>query len=102
MKTLVLVLAAVGLSGCAVYPAPVYETAYDPGSPYVVAPPVYLQGSVYWFDYPNVYPRGYNRFRPGIFPRHAPPHGLGPRHGIREHNGFGNRQGRPPEPQRRR
>lgn len=64
MKTLLLVLAVAGLSGCAVYPAAPYET-YGPSAPYVVTPPLYIQGNlVYRHDaHPRVYPRGYYRPR---------------------------------------
>lgn len=106
MKTLVMVLAAVGLSGCAVYPAPYYETTYDPAPSYV-GPPVYLQGSLYWFDYPDVYPRGYNRIGPRVFPHHGLRDGIRWGHGVRggnevrERDGHSNRRDRLPEPQRR-
>ena len=68
MKTLLLVLAVVGLSGCAVYPAPAaYETyGYGSGSPYIVAPPVApYGGTVYRY-------RDYNRDYRGAYPHHSP------------------------------
>ncbi|OGB00388.1 MAG: hypothetical protein A3E79_15795 [Burkholderiales bacterium RIFCSPHIGHO2_12_FULL_61_11] len=70
MKTLLLVLAAAGLSGCAVYPVPAYDS-YGVVEPYVVAPPVYIYGGgVYRYGgYPHAYPRSYDRVRPG--PRHG-------------------------------
>lgn len=61
-KTLLLLVAAVSLSGCAVYPA--YDT-YEVGPAYVAPPPVYIYGSgVYRYSNPSyvpVYPRGYYR-----------------------------------------
>ncbi|MGH8034747.1 MAG: thrombospondin type 3 repeat-containing protein [Lysobacterales bacterium] len=87
MKTLLLVLSVAGLSGCAVYPAPAYES-YGPGPPYVVEQqPVYIQGGgVYRYGgYPYAYPRGYNRFHPGVF-SHQPPivHAPRPHPGARD------------------
>lgn len=89
MKTLLLVLAAAGLSGCAVYPAPAYQSYGVAGAPYGVDQPVYIQGGAsrgtyggygygaypqpYVYQQPYVYPRGY--YHPGYraFPRAAPP-----------------------------
>ena len=83
MKTLLLVLAAAGLSGCAVYPAPAYQTYGGAGAPYVVDQPVYIQGGASYGTYgshgygaypqPYIYPQGY--YHPGYraFPRAAPP-----------------------------
>ncbi len=90
MKTLLLLLAVGGLSGCAVYPAPANDAyqVYGPGAgpPYVVEQPVnpaYIYGGVYGYGgygyaypygypYPYVYPRGYNHIYPGAFPRRSP------------------------------
>lgn len=91
MKTLLLVLAAAGLSGCAVYPAPTYQTYGGAGPPYGVDQPVYIQGGATYGTYgygaypqPYVYPRGYYRpdYHPGYrtLPRAAPPY-----HGARPH-----------------
>ena len=93
MKLLILLLAAAGLSGCAVYPAtgydgygygnvnsygngydstyPVYSNSYPYGygavSPVVVPPPVYIYGSgVYGNN--NGYRRPYPYARPGVRP----------------------------------
>lgn len=71
MKTLLLVLAAVGLSGCAVYPAgPAYGPYGAVEEPaYVTAPPVYIYGSgTYGYGGHPAYPRGYNRGYPGAVP----------------------------------
>ncbi|MGH8856648.1 MAG: thrombospondin type 3 repeat-containing protein [Polaromonas sp.] len=91
MKTLLLVLSAAGLSGCAVYPAPAYES-YGPGPAYgVEQQPVYIQGGgVYRYGgYPHAYPRGYNRVYPGAFPHHPPgPH---PRARDQDRDGIPNR-----------
>lgn len=62
MKIFLLLCAAVGLTGCAVYPVPGYDT-YGNG-PYVVEQPVYVYGggTVYRSErYPYGYPYGYNR-----------------------------------------
>ena len=88
MKTLLLVLAAAGLSGCAVYPVPAYQTYGGAGPPYVVDQPVYIQGGATYgygaYPQPYVYPRGYYRpdYHPGYrtLPRAAPPY-----HGARPH-----------------
>lgn len=96
MKTLLLVLAATGLSGCAVYPAPAYEAYGGAGPPYVVQQPVYIQGGAYYGAYPQpyVYPRYYH---PGYraFPRAAPPrHGARPNaHPVRPGRGAHDRDG---------
>lgn len=93
MKTLLLVLAAAGLPGCAVYPAPAYET-YGPGPPYVVEQPGYIYGSAFWYGgFPHAHPRGFNRVHPGAFPGHPPrPHvnGLRPDQGARFGGGIRN------------
>jgi hypothetical protein len=116
MKTLLLVLAAAGLSGCAVYPAPVHEVYGGAGAPYVLEPPVYIQGgasygSYGYGGYPRtyVYPRGYYRGHPGAAPRHwtrpnahpARP-GRGARDCDRDGDGVRNRHDhRPNDPGRR-
>lgn len=92
MKTLLLVLAVAGLSGCAVYPAAPYET-YGPTAAYVVTPPLYIHGSVVYQNtyprpYPYVYPRGYYRGHPGMRDR--------------DHDGVPNRFDRRPHDWRRR
>ena len=80
MKTLFLVLAAAGLSGCAVYPGPAYE-GYGASAPAVVEQPVYIQGGVYRYGgSPYAYPRGYNR---GVFPAYPPTYGPRP-YGARD------------------
>lgn len=110
MKTLLLVLAVAGLSGCAVYPVAPYEP-YGTSAPYVVAPPLYLHGSlVYQHDvypraYPHAYPRGYYRPHPGVAPFPSPrPPVHGPRPGMRDRDGDGvpNRFDRRPYDWRRR
>ena len=91
MKTLILVLTAAGLSGCAVYPAPAYET-YGASPAYVVEQPVYLYGGGVYrqggYGQPYAYPRGYNRAPPPSAFSHHPqsPHGYAPRpgHGARD------------------
>lgn len=73
MRTTLLVLAAAGLSGCAVYPLPAYAP-YGAGPLYGVEPPVYLYGGgVYRFGGygdPHADPRGYNQVRPDAIPYH--------------------------------
>ncbi len=100
MKTLLFVLALVGLSGCAVYPAAPYET-YGPSPAYVVTPPLYIHGGIVYENvhprhhprahprpYPHVYPRGYYRGHPGMRDR--------------DHDGVPNRFDRRPYDPRRR
>ena len=111
MKTLFLVLAVAGLSGCAVYPAPAYEAYGGAGPPYVVGQPVYIQGDASYGNYgnygysgypqPYAYPRRYYRVHPGDFPRYQPfpyAYPLRPGHGARHRDGDGvrNRQERRP------
>lgn len=117
MKTLLLLLAAAGLSGCAVYPAPASYEVYGGGPPYVVRQPVYIEGGVTYAPYygayaqPYVYPRYYH---PGYraVPRAAPPrHGARPKaHPVRPGRGAHERGGdgvrkqhdrRPDDPGRR-
>jgi hypothetical protein len=91
MKRLFLVLAAAGLTGCAVYPTPAYE-GYGASAPVVVEQPVYIQGGVYRYGgSPYAYPRGYNR---GVFPAYPPRALYGPHpHGgrDRDRDGIANR-----------
>ncbi len=64
MKTFLVLCTAAGLSGCAVYPAPGYETyGYDAPAPQVIQQPVYIYGGgpVYRSDGFGGYPRGYHR-----------------------------------------
>lgn len=106
MKTLFFcVIAAAGLSGCAVYPAgPAYQT-YEtygvpagPLYPYAAQQPIYIQGgAVYRYEnaprpYPYGYQRGYNQGHPGVIQGQLPrpqvqaPH---PRRGMRDRDGDG-------------
>ena len=69
MKTFLALCAVVGLSGCAVYPAPGYDTyGYDVPAPQVIQQPVYIQGSgtVYRSD-------GFGYGRPWGYHRPPPP-----------------------------
>ena len=101
MKTLFLLVAAAGLSGCAVYPAaPGYETYGTYGAiaapPYVVEQPVYIHGGVYPYRSPYGYPGGYNRVHPNVFSGYPPrPHLHAPRPGFgardRDRDGIPNR-----------
>ena len=112
MKTFVLALAAAGLSGCAVYPAPAPYGPYAAGAPAYVGPPVYLYGagvyryggypSPYFYPAPTYYSRGYHHGYPGGFSGygarpylHAPHPGIGARGPGGINNGFGYRSGRP-------
>jgi hypothetical protein len=109
MKTTLLVLAAAGLSGCAVYPAPAYD-AYGPGPAYVVEQPVYIGGAVQYGGYPYAYPRGFYRPAPRAF-AHGPPRphlqaprpgpGAGERHHDRDGDGVRNRSDRRPHDRNR-
>ena len=90
MKTLLLVLCAAGLTGCAVYPAPAYESygygeyGNAAGPPLVVAPqPVYIYGGGVYRSgaYPYAYPRRYVGPPP---PRGFAPHVPRPGHGVRD------------------
>ncbi|MEO7233675.1 MAG: hypothetical protein ABIW96_13530 [Polaromonas sp.] len=95
MKTLLLVLSAAGLTGCAVYPAPYYETYGGAPAPvYVDTPPVYIYGSgVYRSDgYPRAYPRAEHRVYPGpvILPPPRPGvHAPRPGRSARDQDGDG-------------
>jgi hypothetical protein len=75
LKTSLLALAAIGLSGCAVYPAGPYGAVYEPAPVYVQPAPVFIGGSVFYGG-----SRGYGR-------AHGParPHMHGPRSPHRGH-----------------
>jgi len=110
MKTFLMLCAAAGLTGCAVYPEPGYQ-GYGYGNagpgPYVVQPPVYIYGgsTVYrsesyprYEQYPYGYRRGYNPAPPVVVvPQPGPgrPFVQGPRpgrgHGDRDRDGIPNR-----------
>ncbi len=62
IKTTLLVVAAAGLTGCAVYPAAPYGAVYEPAPVYVTPAPVFIGGAVY---------RGYSRPH---FHGHGRPH----------------------------
>lgn len=111
MKTLLVVLAAEGLSGCAVYPASSYD-GYATGSPYVqpylspyvqpypapyvVTPPLYLHGGmVYRRDaYPRVHPGNHHWVDPRFVPHPSRHPGYGSRPRDRDRDGIPNRQDR--------
>ena len=85
MKTLLVVLCAAGLTGCAVYPDPAYDSYGYGGygtvgsAAVVVAPqPVYVYGGGVYRSggYPYAYPRRY------VAPAPLPPRAYGP-HWIR-------------------
>lgn len=65
MRTFLVLCAAAGLTGCAVYPAPGYDNyGYDVPAPQVIQQPVYIHGggTIYRSDgFGHVYPRGYYR-----------------------------------------
>ncbi|MDQ3058823.1 MAG: hypothetical protein M3R45_04780 [Pseudomonadota bacterium] len=95
-KTLLVLVAVAGLSGCAVYPAPGYDGyGYGGSDPaYVTTPaPVYIQGSaVYRHSSPSygpTYPRGY-RQHPGHGPRDRDRDGI-PNYRDRDRDGDGAR-----------
>ena len=93
MKTIFVLMAVAGLSGCAVYPVPAYEP-YGMGPVYVAPPPVVFYGSGMYRQggYPDVHPPGYVRPRPGVLVQPAPrplvqaPH---PGHRARDRDGDG-------------
>lgn len=112
MKTLLVILGAVGLTGCAVYPTPGYDTygygGYgDVGSQSVVVvpppQPVYIYGGGVYRSggYPHAYPRRYVAPPPPVFvPPGIRPSTQGPRpqlhgprpnswHGARDRDGDG-------------
>lgn len=96
MKTLLLLMTAAGLSGCAVYPAPAYDAYGGPGPSYgVVEQPVYIYGSgVYRHSGPRYIPASppdHHRPRPGAFAGHPPPsaHMPHPGWGARDRDGDG-------------
>ena len=83
MKTLLIALAAAGLTGCAVYPAAPGYGSYESGvAPGYVAPPIYLYGSgIYRYGaYPSPYVYPYSYYSPRFHPRFYP--GAGPRPGF--------------------
>lgn len=99
MKTFLVLCAAAGLTGCAVYPAPGYDGyGYDVPAPQVIQQPVYIYGggTVYRSDGFGGYPRGYIRPPPPPPPVVVVP---GPRpgrpfwHGPRPGRGQGDRDG---------
>jgi hypothetical protein len=90
IRTTLLIVVAVSLTGCAVYPAAPYGTVYEPApygavhepAPVYVTPaPVFIGGSVYYGNSRGHNSRGY--VRPHAPPRphlHVPrpgPHGHG-------------------------
>ena len=100
MKTFLVLCAVAGLSGCAVYSSPGYETyGYDVPAPQVIQQPVYVYGggggSVYRSDpFGYGYPRGYNRYvQPPVVvvpgPRPGRPFAHGPRPGRGDRDGDG-------------
>ena len=71
MKTFLALCAVAGLTGCAVYPAPAYDTYGNAAfAPYIVEQqPAYIYGGrrVYRSgDYPQVYQDGYYRRPPSV------------------------------------
>ncbi|MBG6076734.1 hypothetical protein [Polaromonas sp. CG_9.11] len=101
MKTFLVLCAVAGLSGCAVYPSPGYETyGYDVPAPQVIRQPVYIYGgggggTVYRSDgFGNAYPQGYYRPLPPpvvVVPGPRPERPLV--HGPRPGRGQGDRDG---------
>ena len=100
MKTLLLVLSAAGLTGCAVYPEPAYGPYGYGGygnvapAPVVVAPPpVYIYGGGVYRSggYPNAYPRRYAAPPRFYVPQGPRPHFQTPRpwQGARDRDGDG-------------
>ena len=92
MKTFLVLCAAAGLGGCAVYPAPGYETyGYDVPPLQVIQQPVYIQGgsTVYRSDGYR-----YNRPPPPVFFVPGPRPGRG--YGDRDGDGIPNRVDRNP------
>lgn len=74
IKTTLLLIAAAGLTGCAVYPAAPYGTVYEPAPVYVTPAPVFIGGAVHFghqrgYSRPPVHSHGH---RPHLRP-HAPP-----------------------------
>ena len=81
LQTMLPVLALAGLGGCAVYPAPGYDSYGHGSGPYAAEPPVtvYGGGTISYggsYGYPvPVLPRGYYEGRPPPPPRpHPGPH----------------------------
>lgn len=48
IRTTLLVLAAAGMTGCAVYPAAPYGAVYEPAPVYVAPQPLFIGGGVYY------------------------------------------------------
>ena len=87
MKKLLSVLAVVGLSGCAVYPAPAYDGYGGQQPPQVVVDqPAYIYGSgVYQSGGARpVYPRAYNQLPPPVVAPYPYPQRPGYRGGDRD------------------
>jgi hypothetical protein len=98
MKTLLLLLTAASLTGCAVYPAPGYEQPSYGAPPYVVEQPGYRHGGVYRsYGQPRAYAPRY--YPPPVVvepPHHRPPPVLvlprpGRGNGDRDHDGIPDR-----------
>ena len=68
IKTTLLLIAAAGLTGCAVYPAAPYGAVYEPAPVYVAPAPVFIGGAVHFG-----HRRGYSR-PPGHSHRHGRHH----------------------------
>jgi hypothetical protein len=79
LRTSLLALAALGLTGCAVYPAAPYGAVYEPAPVYVAPAPVFIGGTVHYQR-----SRGYSR-PPGPQRPHGHGHGHGPRPPHRPH-----------------
>ncbi|WP_395056885.1 hypothetical protein [Polaromonas sp.] len=79
IKTTLLLIAAAGLTGCAVYPAypaAPYGAVYEPAPVYVTPAPVFIGGAVHLG-----HPRGYSRPHPhGHRPHHPHLHRPGRHH----------------------
>lgn len=68
IKTTLLLIAAAGLTGCAVYPAAPYGAVYEPAPVYVAPAPVFIGGAVHFG-----HRRGHGR-PPGHSHRHGRHH----------------------------
>ena len=82
IKTTLLVLAAAGLTGCAVYSAAPYGTVYEPAPMYEPAPvyvtpaPVFIGGSVFYGNrhgYSRPHSRSHDSHSHGHRPHLRPP-----------------------------